>query len=121
MPLETLVPDLPPNIGLAIKRAVEEKEARFPDDGRVLAAIELPEAEQAKLRRKAMQQPPRRAQASQSGNAPAVAQRIALTRMLTFAGIGALVMAPIMIPVVRKPVAAVPARPAICCSRRIRR
>ncbi len=103
VPLETLVPDLPPNIGLAIKRALsKKKEARFPTMVEFLAAIELPEAEKAKLRRKRAAAAKAAAQASQSGNAPAVAQRIALTRMLTFAGIGALVMALIMIPVVRK-------------------
>ncbi len=105
--LETLVPDLPPNIGLAIKRALsKKKEARFPTMVEFLAAIELPEAEKAKLRRKRAAAAKAAAQASlsasQSGNASPVAQRIALSRMLTFAGIGALVMALVMIPVVRK-------------------
>ncbi len=104
-PLETLVPDLPPNIAVAVKRALsKKKEARYPTMLEFLAAIELPENEKAKLRKKRAAAA-KAAQASQaashSGNAPALAPRIAFVRMLGFAGIGALVMALLLFPIVR--------------------
>lgn len=104
-PLETLVPDLPLNISVAVKRALsKKKEARFPAMMEFLAALELPEAEKAKLRRKraaAAKAAQASASASHSGSAAPVAPRVALLRMLGFAGVGALVMALVLFPLVR--------------------
>lgn len=110
-PLETLVPELPANIAVAVKRALsKKKEARYPTMVEFLAALELPESEKAKLRKKraAAAKAAQAAQASQipqaashSGNAPALAPRVAFVRMLGFAGVGALVMALVLFPIVR--------------------
>ena len=109
VPLESLVPDLPINIATAVKRALsKKKEARYPTMLEFLAALELPEAEKTKLRRKRAAAAKAAAQAeraalaaSHSGNAPALPPRVAFARMLGFAGIGAVVMALLLFPLVR--------------------